>query len=436
MLTVYMAASCIDTQTGDETGIVKDPVSECVMPGSAHCGEEVILQWNGFSDDASIILRSVSGEDSITEIKVITGSGLIFLVPFSSEPGDYDVFLIQEGSEFLLGRLSVFAPVIPVNGISVPSSCLAGESMTIKGTGFKPDSDVKLTGTDGTEYEVETVYVAGGLTFVIPEDMPEGEYTVSLVQDGYTWVISDSLIISSIPAKALASVAYQGPYMGSTRIMYTWSITEDDPMRVLLFEEVVNADGSLDQGVHDEYTAISESGFELTVDGFETSNDLSMTYDFDSDGRIASSYVLIYGKSKETEFSWSYDEDGYLLDVTYMASTGLRVFRDLSYEDGNLVRFRNTSFEYSDPSLVNGHDAPDVVWGYMAVMEKFDPFMFFPYLLGWYDMKSSCLPTAMTYAAGTGTITVPLEYVFDEDGYVIEMIWVDGGVNQVIFTYR
>ena len=111
-------------------------------------------------------------------------------------------------------------------------------------------------------------------------------------------------------------------------------------------------------------------------------------------------------------------------------------FRALSYQDGNLVRFRNTSFEYADPSLMNDPNAPDVVWGYMAVMEKFDPFVYFPYLLGWYDVRSSALPTAMTIASGQGTVTLPIEYVFDEDGYVIEMKWSDGGANKVMFSYR
>jgi hypothetical protein len=168
----------------------------------------------------------------------------------------------------------------------------------------------------------------------------------------------------------------------------------------------------------------------------EASNDLSMTYSFDQDGRVVTSDVLIYGKSQPTEFTWSYDNGGYLLDVTYVASSGLRTFREISYDKGNLVRFRNTEFVYDDETLKNHPAASDVVWGYMAVMEKFDPFVYFPYLLGWYDMKSSSLPTAMTIASGTGTVTLPVGYEFDEDGYVVEMKWNDGGPSKVIFSYR
>ena len=51
-------------------------------------------------------------------------------------------------------------------------------------------------------------------------------------------------------------------------------------------------------------------------------------------------------------------------------------------------------------------------------------------------MKSSSLPTAMTIASGTGTVTLPVGYEFDEDGYVVEMKWDDGGPSKVIFSYR
>jgi hypothetical protein len=96
----------------------------------------------------------------------------------------------------------------------------------------------------------------------------------------------------------------------------------------------------------------------------------------------------------------------------------------------------HTMFSYDDASLKNHHNAPDVVWGYMSVMEKFDPFLYFPYLLGWYDKTSSALPTSMTISSGTGTVTLPLTYIFDEEGYVTEMKWTDGGSNKVMFTYR
>lgn len=88
----------------------------------------------------------------------------------------------------------------------------------------------------------------------------------------------------------------------------------------------------------------------------------------------------------------------------------------------------NTSFEYSDPALVGHPSAPDVVWGYMSLMEKNDPFISFPFLLGWYDKASAKLPTKMISPSptGTGTVECGLTYGFDEDGYPVSMSWTEG----------
>jgi hypothetical protein len=237
-------------------------------------------------------------------------------------------------------------------------------------------------------------------------------------------------------ARTLASVAYQGPYMGATQVRYTWTVIDEEPLRIVLSEALVEADGSMQEGSYDEYTAVSENAFELAADGFEMSNDLEMAYSQDPDGCVMTSDVLVYGNSSSTEFTWIYDPYGYLTEVTYESKSVLRTFRSLFYDNGNLIQFRNTMFSYDDASLKNHHNAPDVVWGYMSVMEKFDPFLYFPYLLGWYEKTSSALPTSMTISSGTGTVTLPLTYIFDEEGYVTEMKWTDGGDNKVMFTYR
>ena len=73
----------------------------------------------------------------------------------------------------------------------------------------------------------------------------------------------------------------------------------------------------------------------------------------------------------------------------------------------------------------------------MAVMEKFDPFMYFPYLTGMYDVKSQLLPTSIVLNTGLETLAVPVSYEFDADGYVMEMSWKENGhSNKVSFTYH
>lgn len=434
LMALSMAVSCVESQVEGGKEIQKDPVSECLVPSSARCGGEVILQWNGFTDEASVILRSDSGADEAAELQIITDSGLIFNVPWSLVPGIYKVVLMQAG-EHVLGEIEILAPEMPVSSLSVPSSCLAGEVVVISGTGFNSSPGIVLVDEDGTEYMLEASCVSGGISISIPVEMPEGNYGLFLVQDGYRWALDETIFVAAAVRK-LVSIAYQGPYFGSSQIRYIWSIVDEESLKIVLSEAVVYEDGTIDEGSYDEYVAVSEYGFELTVDGFESTNDLSMTYHLDDNGDVASSDVLVYGNNQPTDFRWAYDKDGYLSEITYESKTGLKIFRSLSYAYGNLVQFRNTAFAYGDPSLKNHPQAHDVVWGYMAVMEKFDPFVYFPYLLGWYDVRSVSLPTTMTVASGQGTVTLPLEYIFDSGGYVIEMKWTDGGSNKVMFTYR
>ena len=62
---LMLALSCVDSKTGGQTEIVIDPVSECVVPEAVRCGDDVILQWNGFGQMASIVMRSSSGEEIV-----------------------------------------------------------------------------------------------------------------------------------------------------------------------------------------------------------------------------------------------------------------------------------------------------------------------------------------------------------------------------------
>ena len=102
-----------------------------------------------------------------------------------------------------------------------------------------------------------------------------------------------------------------------------------------------------------------------------------------------------------------------------------------------MTGFRNTVFVYDDPELVNHPDAADAVWAYIALQELNDPFVCIPYLMGW-NIRSSCqLPTAVKMPdpsdpSGVKTVTEPLEYEFDEDGYVSKMSW---GKEHIDFVY-
>ena len=129
LLLVLSIAACSEIKDDARDGFVPDPVTECVLPEETTSGSEVILQWNGFAADDRICLRK-EGSDYEMQVSVITGSGLIFNVPFDITPGVYEVVLVR-GGETLIGIINIFPPDLPVSGLSFPGAALAGESIML-----------------------------------------------------------------------------------------------------------------------------------------------------------------------------------------------------------------------------------------------------------------------------------------------------------------
>ena len=78
-----------------------NPLSECFLPDTVRAGDELILQWNGFKEDAVLSLNNGDGQEYELEIQVITSSGLIAVVPREVPAGDYGLMLSQGGSRKL-----------------------------------------------------------------------------------------------------------------------------------------------------------------------------------------------------------------------------------------------------------------------------------------------------------------------------------------------
>ena len=419
LLLVFLAVACND-KDGLSGPQAENPLSECVLPASALAGGEVLVQWNGFPEDPAISMVSQDGTSYEVEVTVVTASGLVFLVPSSLTPGTY---MVKSGQDEL-GTMEILPAEMPVTGLKMPSGAKTGEEISVDGIGFEEGCVAVLVDSEGNEHPLETELTYSGISVMIPDDMAEGTYSVYLVQDGMEWLLSGSFpIYKDIVVKTLTRVSYYSPYIGTMTLRLSWEINRDDPVTLTVSETVIDGqEESLE--AYDMYVCDATGLFTLDHDGFEASNDMSMAYDRDSDGVVTKSDVLIYGKKEVTPFTWTYDADGFLTDI----SSPTRSFRSFSYEEGNLVRFMNTSFEYSDPTLVGHPSAPDVVWGYMSLMEKNDPFICFPFLLGWYDKASAQLPTKMISPSptGTGTVESALAYGFDEDGYPVSMSWTEG----------
>lgn len=428
LCSLALLSSC-GNSSSDLSDAAGNPLSECVFPSSAHAGGELIVQWNGFRDSASLILMSTT-EYSL-DVRTVTSSGLIAGVPSGIPAGVYMLVLEQEGGRIELGTVEILDAVLPVMNLNLPSGAELGGTVLIGGIGFADDAVIEFVDADGNSFTFDPELVSGGLSVVIPEDLAQTEYDVYLFQDGGSWLISDGFsVYRDIVIKSLSRIEWETPYIGTAFIRLAWEISREVPVTLTVSESLVDGE-DISLEAYDEYVCGENGAFELEHDGFEASNDLRMSYLRSEDGLVYQSDVLLYGKSSETAFTWTYNADGFLEDI----SSPTRSFRSFEYSEGNLTVFRNTSFKYEDPSLVNSPYAPDVVWGYMSLTEKNDPFVYIPYLLGWYTKASASLPTAILQPApsGSGNVESAVSYEFDSDGYVTSMSWSN---NKVGYFYE
>lgn len=426
-------SSCADVgdASGNGTG---STLHEYVLPESVYAGGDGIIQWNGFAEDVELYLMSEDGTRYDVGIETVTASGLIFTVPAAVPSGLYGLFMTQDGGGMELGPLEVLEPGIPVRNLSVPGSAYPGDEVRIEGAGFEDGMSVILVDSLGGEHVPEVEIDHSGLIFMLAADMASGRYDVYLVHEGRRWLVGSGFEIGRRSViKELKSISLQAPYIQSATLLYTWEVRRELPAELFLSEYLVE-DGVPTLSVYDRYVSADGVRFTLEHDGFESSNDLEMTYSADESGKVTAADVLIYGNSQTTPFTWSYDADGRVLEIVSPKVT----FRSFAYDDGNLVALSNARFEYGDPLLVNNPAAPDVVWAYVSMMERNDPFVYFPYLMGWYAEASGQLPTILVKPSpsGTGTLSCDLSYAFDGDGYVTSMSWIEGGESYSIgFVY-
>ena len=426
---ILFAASCNSLDDTHGQG-AQNPLDECVLPSVVQAGEEALIQWNGFTENDRIYLISESGLEIEVSVKILTDSGIMFVIPAGTPAGSYKLVLEQEERKEL-GTMEIIAADMPVTGINIPSSIVTGEVMEIEGIGFEEGCSIRLIGENEKEYTIKATITASGISLILPEEIATGKYAIYLIQDSATWLLSSSFAVyGSSGNKELRRIDYYSPYLSGSKLRLSWEINIEEPITLTLSEYLIE-DSEETLQAYDMYEADADGKFKLTHDGFESSNDLEMSYNTDSEGVVISSDVLIYGNKQTTAFTWTYDADGYLTDI----SSPTRSFRSLTYTDGNLTTFRNSSFEYGNPDLVNHPLAPDVAWAYMAMMESNDPFVHIPYLLRWYKKTSAQLPVAMILPSptGSGTIRNNLTYTFDNDGYVIKMAWES---SEIDFIYE
>lgn len=435
LLPLFSICSCEDVTDIAAEG-VGNLAEECILPATARVGDEVIVQWNGFKENASLSLIASDGNSCPVEDLLVTSSGVSFYIPVSVSPGIYALHLSQDGDR-QLGSIEILYPDMPVVGLSLPSYAESGSAVIVGGAGFASSAVLILVSDDGQEIVLNSSAVNAGLSVEVPGNVKGNVYSLYLEQDGLRWLLSSSFRVIKVGGgiKRLVSLQYFSPYSGSVEYRVSWDITYGISPSLKLTQATVSGDAVEEYG-HDEYVSTSECSFSL-IDGLEESNDLEIMYRLDEQGQVDVASVLRYGDDSPTDFIWNYDAEGHLLNITYESSAGTRNFRTLEYEDGNLTLFRSTAFHYEDPQLFNAPGAPDVVWGFMSLNETTEPSVYIPYLLGWYAPVSANIPSAMTVTLDSGLSSkVRLSYEFDEEGYVTCMKWKRGRDDEwLVFIY-
>lgn len=418
---------------GPVDGPVDNPMDKCEVPAHVRAGGEGTVIWNGFKENAELYIDSeVLGEVQLT-IKTITASGITFSVPATTPEGEYMMILIQDGRHEL-GKIKVLPMQMPITGLDVPENAQQGETVTISGMGFKEGCRIVFESASGEETEMAVNMVNGGIEVTLPEDMPAGKYKISLLQDGLTWLLAENFeVYENLVIKQFSAIRYYAPYISAdTQLVMEWKVSREEPVTFTVSQYVIE-NGVEELNAYDQYVMDASGLITLDHDGFESSNDLEVSYQKNADGQVTVADVLVYGDDQTTPFAWTYDSDGRLLDI----SSPKRSFRSLEYDGDNLTMFRQIAFEYDEESPANHPCAQDVVWGYMALLEENDPFVYFPYFMGWYTEASAQLPARIVKPSpdGNGTVTLALSYEFDTDGYVSKMSWVEDNKNYAV-EYR
>jgi len=423
LLSAFMMISCVEKE-GNDSEYDKNVDVECNLQSSARPGAEVIVRWPGFSEGAELYLKSSSGDTISVSVDFLSASGLLFTVPENMGPGLYTLVLADGNRE--LGQIEVLEREFSVIGIKVPDIVAVGETMTIEGNGFDEYYKICLVPSSGDAVYLDYSLSGTGISVAIPADVDRGKASLLIERGSESKLITESLLVTV--RKKLDSFTLVSPYFAPVYIYSRWMMEYDENDYLT---QIIISEGTCEDGVYTEDKSCvfnRTSEFSIVFDGLPSENitlNSDVSYSCEN-GRIVKSDVTRIGtqnKIFDMSYDWVYVDDR-LTDITYLYKDGrtLYAFWYEYDENGNISRVYNTPYVYGDTALKNNSFASDPAVLYSAVSFKDDPFIFFPVMMGLADVGSANLPTAVQMASGlVGMKNIPLEYGFDEDGYVTSM---------------
>lgn len=438
-LAVLTFCACESIGIGEKD--VNNPLNDCVISAAVQSGNEAVVQWNGFVGTPQLVLKSADGSECQVAVKVVTASGVIFVVPAGLVPGEYT--LVQKGTQPVeLGKIEILQPDLPVTGLKYPTYTHPGAVFDVQGIGFDESFALVLKSAQST-IRLDAQLTDAGLSVSVSDDIQPHVYSLVLVSGIDEWVLSGSFNVTrkkrlvavrkTAPHDTQTSVnEYRVEYSGGqvVAIRYTSGLYEDD----VLVE--TSAD---DRYVQEEPGFFNGIRVENGENLYPGSYNFQWRYFYDESGRIVSTDVLRFSNKEPAgihrEFKWEYDTDGRPSKVPFELGGMMLSHQTYQYDNGNLVSLSFVDFAYDDETLVNNPYAVDAALGYDMMRIYEEPFLYVPYITGVHSYVSRLLPSGYYKATGLSSVGLfPFTYEFDQDGYMTVMSW--EGSASISFIYE
>lgn len=327
--------ACSSDDEGDSTPQL--PVSGVNIPISAAVGSEVIIRGSGFTaSGVNLYLENASKERTKMDA-AFSNSGVTFTVPMTLVSGVYNVILTQSGNEWTLGSITLMDADSPITSPSLSNEEVSpGSEVTLGGSGYADGDKIVLKAEGAEAIEISEVTVtADGLTFTLPTDCPEGEYTVNLVRGANSWKL-ENVVLKVQKAMRVKSINMDMGEMG-----------------FLLLKLGYDVEGRLVSATTDDMLLNREFKYEentitaISLD--DTKENLVYTL---QDGKIVKATAADKYDETEEFNTWSYEGD-YLSSVTNPGDFYEGMNLTFAYNaDGNLENFvGDIHYNYGEASL-------------------------------------------------------------------------------------
>ncbi|WP_373149469.1 hypothetical protein [Bacteroides finegoldii] len=330
--------ACSSDDDGDPTPQL--PVSGVSIPATAEVGGEVIIRGTGFTASGISLYLENSSKEKTAINAAFSNAGVTFTVPMSLVAGVYNVILTQSGNEWTLGSITLTDADSPITSPSLSNEEVSpGSEVTLGGSGYADGDKIVLKAEGAEAIEISEVTVtADGLTFTLPTDCPEGEYTVNLVRGANSWKL-ENVVLKVQKAMRVKSINMDMGEMG-----------------FLLLELGYDAEGRLVSATTDDKLLNREFKYEgntitaISLD--DTKENLVYTL---QDGKIVKATAADKYDETEEFNTWSYEGD-YLSSVTNPGDFYEGMNLTFAYNaDGNLEDFNfvgDVHYTYGETSIL------------------------------------------------------------------------------------